>query len=151
MPRILKYLLLALTAVAVGTAQIVGGQASYFCECTGQKTVLESCVSSCHDGFHDHGECPDNHAEQDQHDEDTSPVEPGHEHAKVLQELVGTHTPPVLQTPSIIWVAVVTDPFPSLASMALVNPWPVAFDRKPPERETLPEGVLIARTTVMLV
>ena len=151
MPRFLKYLLLVLTVVAVGAAQVVGAQASYFCECTGQKTVLESCEPSCHDGVHDHSDCHGSHAENKQSGGDTLPAEPEHEHDQVLEKLVGIHIPPLLHSPAVVWIAVLTDPFPGMAPCVLNTPWTATFDNEPPERKTLSEGVRIARTTVMLV
>lgn len=151
MRRFLKYLLICLTVFAVGAAQLVGANASYYCECTGQKTVLEACESSCHPGADHHGDCSGNPAEHRHDSEDSLPDGPEHEHDKVLEKLVGTPTPTLLHSPAVVWIAVLTDPFPVLVFCGHGTAWPAAFETKPPERNFLPDRIGTARTTVMLV
>lgn len=151
MRRFLNILLLCLTVFAVGAAQIVGAQASYFCESTGQKTLLETCDSSCHleaDGHHECSGIPDS---EETWPGKPLPGEPEQEHVKVLEQVLGTPTPTLLQSPAVLWIAVLTDPSPALAFSTFGNPWPAVFETQPPER-AIPQGSTgIARTTVMLV
>ena len=151
MSQFLKYLALCCAVIAVAAAQVIGTQASYFCGCTGQKSILEYCAPSCHADSHDHETCSGKDAEHAEHGEAPTPFAPGHDHGKVVQELLGTHIFPVVETPGIIWVAVVTDPFPADLFDSLLQWWTPALETKPPEEEVPAEGVLVARTTVIVV
>ena len=150
MPRFLKYLSLFFAVLAVGAAQVVGSQLSYFCSCTGQRTVLESCEPSCHATTQDSPGCRES-VGTEHHGEENHPADSNHQHEEVFEKLVGTPSPTILNLPVVIWVAVLTYPSFSTGAFTLSVPWPAVFDPGPPDGETLPDGVLVARTMVMLV
>ena len=151
MPQFLKYLVLCFAVITVGAAQVVGAQVSYFCSCTGQRTVFESCeASGCHVSTRDQADCKAS-GEAHQNSGEKLPADSEHRHDEVLEKLVGTHSPPVLSSPVVIWVVVWTDPSLFTGTYAFHVQYPAVFDTGPPEQKPLPDGVLVAKTKVMLV
>ena len=149
MKPFLKYLLLCVTVVTVGAMQVAGAQAFFFCGCTGKNTLQESCGTSCHSEL----QCPANHSSRqhsDPGDAPCLPAEPEHQHGEVVVKLIATTAPSSFLAPSVVWLAVMTDPFAALFKSDPGFDWP-ACRTQPLESPVLTGSVRVPHAMVMLV
>ena len=146
----LRSLLLTLAMLAVGAAQVLGVQAGYLCECTGQKSTVETChAESCHPmQAHDHEadlECTCDCSEENEQ----TPAD--HKHQQVHDALVVTGFPPLAQLPALV-LSDLPSAFlvPDFAWLSTAL-WQEIECPDPPENGSPPMPLMVARTMVMVV
>lgn len=145
----LRTLLFCLAAMAMGTVQLFGVQAGYFCGCTGQQNVQPKCEpEACHPQNQKIGE------DSAQSDcalvgNDQSPID--HDHKEIRDDLDVTSFTPVQSLPALVLYFVPPAfQMPDCTMLSLVCA-PAQERPEIPEYGNPPMPQLVARTIVMLV
>ena len=142
-----RYLLAMLAVLGLGTSQLLGIHAGYLCHCSGEPVMVNQAdcdAAGCHEDAADH----DGHGHE--HDLPGSP----HEHKKLTGVLLGSaFSPAPVQLPLVAVCPAlpgVNCPFAPLMNGGCPErtvPEHISGCGPPPESS----GILVARTTVMLV
>ena len=144
MLRIAKHFLVLLAVLAVGAAQVFGIARGFICECTGEPVHVESasCDAECH---------PDGDHHDDDEDSDGGPRDQ-HRHKEATESIKLVPLAPLtFDSPAAVEVDV--SAIIALGVRLSNEEAEHRAELKPPDDTggSLPAGVLVARTMVMLV
>lgn len=156
MRLIAKYLLMMVTVLAVGAAQVHGLTRGFVCDCSGEPVEVESSIcdaAACHPG-HDHHNGDHHHGEHQDDDDcggENSP-EDQHLHPEATESIkLVPATPLILVIPALAEMD-----FSAVLARAVLLAGELLEHRaelKPPDDTggNPPASVLVAETVVMLV
>ena len=153
MPSPIKTLLVCLAILAVGIAQVFGMRTGYFCDCTGQRSVQETCqADDCHPSLAHEDDCGTGVAHSACANHDHGPQSPpadDHKHSEVREALIVTGVPPLLALPTVVFFEL--PPAFQVPDFAELFGWLTEIERPAPPGNGSPPVPLVARPMVMLV